>query len=51
MTQLANCGPDAYLLGREGRQYGSYPWEEICRMAQEGNLFADDLLWSPALGA
>ncbi len=51
MTQFASFGSDAYHLGREGRQYGPYPWEEICRMGSEGNLFADDLLWSPALGA
>ncbi len=47
MTLQPGSGGDAYYLGRGGKQYGPYPWEEICLMGAAGNLFAGDLLWSP----
>jgi len=50
VKQPHDRGDEGYLLWRDGAQYGPYSWDEVRRMGEEGNLFADDLLWSPSLG-
>jgi hypothetical protein len=41
---------DSWILWRDGCQYGPYSWEQLWRIGEDGNLFADDLIWSAALG-
>ncbi len=47
--QRSDSGTDTYLLWREGRQYGPYFWQEVWQMGTDGNLYPDDLIWSPHL--
>lgn len=44
-------GPEdqSWFLYRDGKQHGPYAGAEILRLAESGQLRADDLLWKPGL--